>query len=267
MHNRQFGTFFMLLFLSLFEHRSTIATTLATSPNTFTERINFVHYLSTCHLQDGRSCSHKNKIICEKNTCKREEVVKLTEPNEFEFKLSKISASQPVNLSCNGADQIVNITDIVYHSPNKISESCFLSNPECLMDFDAANFTNCSLPEPCVSVLADDAQTCKYRHDNVTLKLQSQCLNTNRSCTVSVPRMMINNYDTCVSLDELNAVNCSDAMNYCYAEWAELEYTCITQGMSYSYTLFQCFNCFFRASSNSPSGSGILCPGGAAALV
>lgn len=189
------------------------------------ERVDFEHHITICNF-DYKCRGIVNKINCNKK-CIKEEQLKQYDFDAFKDKFVDISISQPISLPCEGNEKAVDIHNIIYQSPMTWIEFCPIKMP-----WDCRNVisdTHCTAPELCnSSVGATD--TCDFIHNDVTEELKSECLNQRGSCEVEVPRMMIENYDTCVRDDTEKVVKCTDPTNYCYAKWAVIKYQCLRAG-------------------------------------
>lgn len=201
----------------------------------------YPYYGSNCLVDIGKCVNRRNKLLCDNIECQKEEILKLPANSEPETKFSRLSGSSTtLPLACtaqNANGMIVWIKSVIYKTPKQLhfcKNSCPRSQKvgECSQrKCTAAHFASCEYSPP----------------EDVLSKLRSACWKTPAKCDISVPRLMLKNYDTCVQSDTDKEVDCSDPTkaNHCYAREADVDYECHYHSM---YQLTQLLQIHFSAS-------------------
>lgn len=160
-----------------------------------------------------------HKIRCQQDTCQ-------SKSDTADEMTVDLSPSEETSLSCNDTGTIVDISEITYYTMKLFAFFCNTNFDQHCTKVINYTLGNCGKSQICYPS-EEKGDTCSYTHDDVTSKLKSECLKQEESCTVSVPRKIVNGLETCVQSFGVD-FNCDEGIeNLCYGKWVEIKYTCI----------------------------------------
>lgn len=185
--------------------------------------VNFDTYSSICKVGTS-SCKYVNRMKCvSKDLC-----LKYT----FTDNSMLIQRSIEVVLDCQDKNEVT-VHSLRYYLPKNFENYCHLNGSAssgvteiCPVNISTSD-KSCSR-EKCNPGKTEGMEECEYNHGDVTRRLQGECYKRRGSCTIQVPRMGIDNYESCIQNDAGKEVNCSEREfgSLCYSKWAKINYTC-----------------------------------------